>query len=98
LSASARRFPGQAQRDVVKNAFPGQQARVLKHDAGVTRQTGEKFVVDSDGASRGLLQPRHQTQQGAFAAAAATHDRNELARLNMQLRVLQHLALAKTFA
>ena len=50
--------------------------------------------IEFDHALRRRLQRGHQAQQGAFAAAAAADDGDELARLNHQFGMPRHLALA----
>ena len=84
----------QAQGHVVGHAFPGQQARVLEHDAGAVAQAAHAVAVDADGAARDRLQPRHQAQQRALAATAAAHDGDEFARLDDQVGLVEHAARA----
>ncbi|MNT24893.1 hypothetical protein D3C72_1603920 [compost metagenome] len=84
----------QAQRHVVEHAAPGQQARLLEHDARVVVQAAHGLAVGVQATRGGFFEARDEPQQRALAAAAAPHDGDELARLDGQLRVAQHLARA----
>ena len=87
----------QAQRHVVNHPAPRQQARVLEHHADVAPQTFYLLRIERDEALRRRLQPGHQAEQRAFAAAAAANDGDELARRNVKLGFVQHLALPVLF-
>jgi hypothetical protein len=87
----------QTQRHVVDHAAPGQEARILEHDAGVFAQAGHVLPVQPDAALGGGFQPGHQSQQGGLAAAAAAHDGDEFAGLDHEFGVLQYLAFAIAF-
>jgi len=61
-------------------------------------QPFHSLAVEQQVVLRGGLQPRHQAQQGALAAAAAAHNGDKFAGLDHQLGALQHAALAIAFA
>jgi len=92
VGGSAAALGRQAQCHVVGHALPGQEARVLEHDARVLAQAVHGLAVEADGATRDRFEARHQAQQRALAAAAAAHDGHELAGLDHQLGLLEHLA------
>jgi len=87
----------QAQGHVVEHALPGQQARILEHDAGVGVEAVDGPAVDVELAPGGRLQAGHQAQQSALATAAAAHDGDKLAGFNAQVGLAQHFALAIAF-
>ncbi len=94
LAATLLRARGQAQGDVVQHAPPWQQARFLEHDAGVAVQSIDGPAVDLQRSGAGALQAGDEPQQRALAAAAAADDGDELAGLDRELRLAQHVARA----
>src|SRR5690349_7101563 len=98
--------------DVVQHTLPRQQARVLKHDAGVeasgVRYAARCTVSGSircttfaaliERAGRRRFESRDEPQQRRFPAAAAPDDRHETAAFNRQIEVGQHRARAVLFA
>ncbi|MCY1181021.1 hypothetical protein D9M73_215020 [compost metagenome] len=88
---------GQAQADVVDHLFPWQQPRFLEHQPGVFTGLAQRRRARQQLAASGLVEPREQTQQGAFTATATPDDGDELSGRNMQVDVTQYLALAKGF-
>ncbi len=89
---------GKAQADVVDHALPGQQARVLEHQPDIVADVGQRSVAGQHFAPARLVQPGQQAQQGALAAAAATDHGDELARRDVQVDALKHLAFAEGLA
>ncbi|MNC57438.1 hypothetical protein D3C75_1070980 [compost metagenome] len=88
---------GQAQADVVDHFLPRQQPRFLEHQPGVFACLAQWRRTCQQLAAAGLVEPREQTQQGAFTATATPNDGDELSGRNMQVDVTQYLALAKGF-
>jgi hypothetical protein len=90
--------PNQAtQNHVVQHPLPGQQTRVLKHDARIPvlpALLARIARIDQQLPRTGLFQPCHKAQQGGLAAAAAPNDGDELAGLNIELHLLEHFTLA----
>ncbi|MCY1215349.1 hypothetical protein D9M72_271920 [compost metagenome] len=89
---------GQPQADVVDHPLPGQQARVLEHQARFLAGILQRCRAGQQFATRRLVQARKQTQQGALAAAAATDHGDELAGRNQQVDALEHFTLAEGLA
>jgi hypothetical protein len=81
----------QGQADVVDDAAPGEQGRVLEDEADLLLTLGlaRGFAVDEDAAAGGRLQAADQTQESRFAAAAGADDRDELAALEGEIDVTQ---------
>jgi len=88
----------QAQADVVDHSLPGQQARVLEHQPHLFAVVRQALAGAVDGAPAWLVQPGQQAQQGALAAAAAPDHGDELARRDVQVDALKHLAFAEGLA
>ena len=86
---------GQAQADVVDHPLPGQQTRVLEHQADITARRRQSRITGAQYATAGLIQPGQQAQQGALAATTAANHRNELPGGNAQVDVVQHLPRAE---
>ncbi len=86
--------PGQPERDVVEHGLPRQQAGVLEHHARVVVQAVSGIAVAAQAAAVDALQPGDQPQQRALAAAAAPDDDDKLARHDLQVDAVQHLAPA----
>jgi hypothetical protein len=82
-------FPtAQAQRQVHvrRRIGPGQQRRVLEHEADIP---GAGAMVPLDAAGARFVQPRQQAQQRGFAAARGAEQGHELARLDIGGDVVQ---------
>ena len=78
-ASSPRGEPGQADRDIVDDARPGQQPRLLEHDARALCASAPPAPWSSVPRRR-LVEPGEQPQQRALAAAALADDGEELAR------------------
>ncbi|MNG02706.1 hypothetical protein D3C84_857470 [compost metagenome] len=89
---------GKAETDVVDHPLPGQQARVLEHQAGVLAGVFQRRRAGQQFASGRLVQARQQAQQGALATAAAADHGNELASGDQQVDTLEHVTLAEGLA
>ena len=86
-------LPGQSQRHIGLHPLPGQQARILEHDAHFGFAAGIVFIDHLTAAGR--IQLRHQAQQRALAATTATDDGDEFAGGDVQIDVVQHGATAE---
>ncbi|MNN13011.1 hypothetical protein D3C81_1260270 [compost metagenome] len=88
----------QAQANVVDDLLPGQQTRILEHQAGFLAGIGQRRGTCQQLAGAGLVEPCQQAQQGALAAAAATDDGDELPRRDVQVDAFEDFTLAKRLA
>ncbi len=86
--------------DVGKDARPGQQARLLVHDAhGIVRVVGRLLrLAQPERAIGRLVETGDEAQERALAAAAAPDDGDELPGRDMEVDAAQHLCLAETLA
>src|ERR1019366_74255 len=96
------RKPRQQQRqfDVLARRQHGQQVVELKHEADMCcapsgqcalRQTVDALLADHDAALGGRIQAADQVQQGGFTRARGSHERQEIARLDVEIHVVQDL-------
>ena len=74
-----------------------EQHRLLRHDADLRPQRGQRKIADVDAvhqnASAGDIEKaRDEVHQRGLARAAAADDRQHLAGLHLQVDALQHLA------
>jgi len=75
------------------------QAEFLEHDADPpperrqlgTRQGGDVAIEQSDAPASRPFRQIHQLQQGGFARPAGTGQKEEAARLEVELDVMEHL-------
>ena len=88
--------PGAAQRkaDVLRHRQPREQARFLEYEADVGAGAALDCAIELDGAAKGPVQPGHDGEQRAFAAAAGADQADHFARLELQMQVAQNLAFA----
>src|SRR4051794_29725405 len=84
--------------DVVRNG--ARQQLVLLHDrsnlftVSAPAKSGKRDAVDQNLSGRWLDETQHYFDQRRLAAAGWAHDRDELARPNRQIDVLQHVCVA----
>ncbi|MNE66423.1 hypothetical protein D3C80_1619760 [compost metagenome] len=87
----------QPQPHVVDNRFPRQQARILKHHAGIVLNIRQRRIARQQFPTVRCLQPGEQAQQGAFAPAAAPDNRNKLSGRDMQIQRVQDSVIPVAF-
>src|SRR3954468_5663561 len=85
----------EADLDIGENARPGQQARLLEHDADILRLD---LVAEADAAGVDLLEAGDETQQRALAASTLADDGDELSGGDVQVDAAQHLVVVEGFA
>src|SRR6201999_2765907 len=83
FASNRGRLIRQAKSDIVGNAEPGQQPRLLKHDAdlGVRRQ--DDLIVERHAPGRGPIETRDGAQQRRLPTTGATDDGDDLAELDL---------------
>src|SRR5690606_34833278 len=96
--ANLAAFAFQAECNIVGNGLPGQKTCVLVHDACVLTRLFDRAPIHPYSAHAGCIQTSKQAQQRTFAAAAASYHRDELARCNAEVDILQYLSCSKAFA
>src|SRR5437660_9402508 len=79
---------GEAEADVVGDAKPGEQPRLLKHDADLFMRLGDRRTVERDLALARPIEAAHEAQQRRLAAAGAADDDRDLARLDFERKVV----------
>jgi hypothetical protein len=65
--------------DVVDHTAPGEDAEILQHDAAIGRRALHRGVTYDHLARTRLQQPRDDVEKRGLAAAARSHDADELA-------------------
>ena len=65
--------------DIALQAQPGVQRMLLEHQGTSRARLGDRLAIGKHAASAGLLQPRHQVQQGRLAAARRPDQGDQLA-------------------
>src|SRR5262249_46404763 len=73
---------------VLRRRHPGKKTMFLEHH-GVLRPSRVGAASDLDRAAGGLLQPGDDAQRRGLAAAARTHQADELAVVHRQTEILQ---------
>ena len=84
----------QTEADVVGHAQVGIEGVALEHHRHIPLggpQTADGPIGHEDLATAGRLQPGQQPQQGALAAARGPHQHQELAVVDLQIELAQHL-------
>ncbi|MNI57766.1 hypothetical protein D3C73_1128500 [compost metagenome] len=87
----ALQLPGE--QDVVLDAAPREQCRLLRHVADLSAPAGDLAAVHADGSGVGCLQAADNMEQCAFAAAGRAKDGDELLLLYRQGHIVQHSGL-----
>ena len=77
--------------DVVVDGQPRQQRVVLEHHGAVRARLVDLAVLEEHAAGGRLEQPGDDVEQRGLAAAGVADDRDELALLDAQRDVVQHL-------
>src|SRR4051794_27752898 len=77
----------QAELDVLPHGLPGKQRILLKHHAALGAGAVYLLAVDGDDARGRLEEARDRVEQRRLSAAGGPDDRDELARIDMDLRV-----------
>src|SRR5690348_502133 len=78
----------QSEADVVGDAEPGEQPRLLEYDADFLVRLGNGRAVEDDRALCRLVEAAHEPQQRRLAAARAADDDRDLARLDFERDVV----------
>ena len=73
IAALARGQVFKAEAYVLGHRQPGQQARLLKHDAHSRMGRSDGLAIDAHRSMGRRLQPADEAQQGSLAAARAAH-------------------------
>src|SRR5258707_5196443 len=69
--------------DVALHCLPGEQRILLKHHTAIGAGTIDRFTIDGDATFGRLEEARHRIEQGGFAAAGRSDDRNEFSGIDM---------------
>ena len=77
----------QAELDVLAHRLPGKQRILLKHHAAVGAGAVHRLAVDGDDARGRLEEAGDRVEQRRLSAAGGTDDRDELAGLDVNLRI-----------
>ena len=80
--------------DVLVRGQPRQQRVVLEHDAAIGARPADRLAAELDRPAIGRGQPRHQADQRRLARARVADDADQLAALDREVDVRQHLACA----
>src|SRR5262249_11388884 len=81
----------EAKADIVGDAEPWEQSRLLEDDTDLLVRRGDDSAVERDRTGRGAVEPGDGAQQRRFPAAGATDDGNDLARLDAAREALQRV-------
>src|SRR5258708_1013900 len=73
----------QAEFDVALHCLPGEQRILLKHHAAIGAGTIDRFAIDGDAALGRLEEACDCIEQGGFAAAGRSDDRNEFSGIDV---------------
>ena len=83
VATRARRSRGgdavEAEADIVGDGEPGQEARLLEHDADGGMRLGDGLAVEADRAGARPVEAGDEAQQRGLAAARAADERDDLA-------------------
>src|SRR5205085_5855957 len=74
----------EAESDIARDREPGQQARLLEHDANFLVRRSDRVAVERHVALRRTVEPGDEAQQRGLAAAGAADYRHDLARLDIE--------------
>src|SRR4051812_34574195 len=66
--------------DIATNREPGEQARILKHQATLGTGTRNQITPNTQLPRSGQLQPGNQAQEGGFPATTGADDRHQFPR------------------
>ena len=84
----ARRLAFQPERDIVDDALPGQQARILEDHRD---RVGD---AEPTGAADAMIEPGERPQEGALAGTGAAEQSDELAAADVEIDIVDDGALA----
>ena len=91
-------------RYVIQNRQMGKYVEVLEHHTDspavgghIGLGPGHLLSLKANGAAVRLLQQIQAPKEGGLAAAGGADDGNDLALVNVQIKALEHLQLAKVF-
>src|SRR5690606_27774120 len=84
----------QADRDVLRDRAPRQQARLLEGDRSRVVMGSDDLVVERDRAGRGGVEAADEAQECRLAAPGGPDDGDDLARDHVEGDVSQHRARA----
>ena len=73
------RQAGQPEADIVGDAEPGQQARLLEDDADLRMRRDDRRLVEQDPSGAGAVKAGDRPQQRRFSAARTADDGDDLA-------------------
>src|SRR5947208_16868969 len=76
---------------VVHDRSPGEEGVLLKDKGAVEARTDDRVTVDQDLATARLDQPINDSQQRRLATAGGADNRDEVARLDLDRDVAQHV-------
>src|SRR5256885_15890617 len=74
----------QAERDIARDREPGQEARLLEHDADLFMRRCDCVAVERNISLRRTVEPGDEAQQRGLAAAGAADYRDDLARFDIE--------------
>ena len=80
----------EAKRDIVPNAPPGVERRILEHHHARRVRPFDGCIPGSDLALQRFIEPCDEPQKRGFPAAARAKQGDELARIDMECNVLQN--------
>ena len=90
LALGARHaLPLKAVENIGAHRFPREQRKMLKHDTAVRPWRRDRFAFHGDAAGFDRKKPADEIEQGGFAAAGGTEQRQEFARPHLQRNVGQ---------
>ena len=95
LALGRRQVPDQTERDVVGDAEPGQQPRLLEHHADLGVRAGDDLAVEAHGAIGRPLEAGDQAQDRALAAAGAADQRDDLAGFDGEADAVERVSAVR---
>ena len=75
--------------DIAPHGQPGEQARILKHQAAFGARSADGFLADEQLAGIGEIETGDESEQGGFAATAGADEGDEFSRIERHCHAIE---------